>query len=139
MRLGFSVLVLFLSLLTWTTDASAYAWMVRHGYAKCTNCHTDPSGGETLNHMGRVTSQTLLSQQWGEDGELRDTTGFLFGVAEPDWMRLGGSVRGLALYDVDSGNALAFPMQADLYGSVELGGLVGGFSVGAPSGSATPR
>ncbi len=135
MRLAFTALVLFLSLVTWSSDAAAYAWMVRHGYAKCGSCHTDPSGGETLNHMGRVTSQTLLSQQWGDDTQPKESSGLLFGLAEPDWLRLGGSVRGMAIHDVDSQETVAFPMQADVYGSLDFGGVVGGFSLGASRAS----
>src|SRR5688572_14978449 len=57
-----------LAFATYSGEAHAYAWMIKYGYSKCGTCHTDPSGGETLNHMGRLQSQQLLS----------------FGGAEPD-------------------------------------------------------
>lgn len=135
MRWALSLLALVVTVVTWSADASAYAWMVRHGYTKCGTCHTDPSGGETLNHMGRVTSDTLLSQQWGADTGPGARSMFLFGVEEPGWLRLGGSVRGMAIHDVDSQRTVAFPMQADAYGSMEAGGFVAGVSVGASSAS----
>lgn len=122
-------------LILWPSEAHAYTWMLRHGYAKCTTCHTDPSGGETLNHMGRVTSQTLLSHKWGDDASLDNTSKFLFGVNEPDSVRLGGSIRGLGVYDLDSSSGAAFPMQADLYGSAQFGGFRLGASVGASRAS----
>jgi hypothetical protein len=131
MKFGVSLIVLLLSLLTWTSDAAAYAWMIRHGYAKCGTCHTDPSGGETLSHMGRVTSETLLSQAWGEEqSEPTNATKLLFGIPEPDVLRIGGSVRGMGIYDVESAKAFAFPMQADVYGTLRLGGVVVSGSVG---------
>ena len=49
--------------LSGAVDAHAYAWMIRHGYAKCSTCHTDPSGGETLTHMGRVQGQLLMGSK----------------------------------------------------------------------------
>ncbi len=118
-----------MSLVLWTSTAAAYPWMIRHGYVKCGTCHTDPSGGETLTHMGRVTSQTLLSTLPG-DQPLSNDIRFLLGVGEPDSIRLGGSVRGMAVYDVDNSQLAAFPMQADLYGTgtfgpVQIGGSVG--------------
>lgn len=131
MKLGVSVVVLLFSVLTWVSDAAAYTWMIRHGYAKCGTCHTDPSGGETLSHMGRVTSETLLSQAWGDQPSVpTDSSKLLFGISEPDVLRIGGSVRGMGIYDVDSAKAFAFPMQADVYGTLRVGGVVVSGSVG---------
>lgn len=135
MRLHFLMAVVVLALVGFSRDAAAYAWMVRHGYVKCSTCHTDPSGGETLGHMGRVSSQTLLSQQWGDDDELTDLSKFAFGLSEPDWLRLGGSARSMTLQSMDSEETLFFPMQLDLYGSLALGPVSAGFSVGASRAS----
>lgn len=135
MKWGFLLLTMVMTVVSWSSDASAYAWMVRHGYAKCGTCHTDPSGGETLNHMGRVTSDTLLSQQWGGEGELNPDTRLLFGVPEPGWLRLGGSVRGMAIMDADTQRTVAFPMQGDVYGTLDVAGIVAGASVGASRAS----
>jgi hypothetical protein len=111
----------------WSADAHAYAWMIRHGYAKCTSCHTDPSGGETLTHMGRVESETLLSQPWG-DGKVSNTAKYLFGVTEPDWLRAGGSLRGMLVKG--EGAAKVFPMQLDAYATADFGIIQAGASLG---------
>jgi hypothetical protein len=128
-------------------DAHAYAWMIKHGYAQCGTCHTDPSGGETLTHMGRVQSDVLLSFGPHPDGYPRERAGFLFGViAEPDWLRLGGSLRAMSIYKFAKGNQdsdfSVFPMQADLYGSADAGPVVLGWSIGyakVPGGSPHAR
>src|SRR5687767_11360098 len=78
-------------------SAHAYAWMIRHGFSECGGCHVDPMGGETLTGMGRVTGQTLLSSDFGGPTPT-DAAMFLFGVKEPDAVRLGGSFRGLSIY-----------------------------------------
>ena len=45
-------------------NAQAYPWMIKHGYANCATCHSDPSGGELLTGYGRVLSEEFLSTQW---------------------------------------------------------------------------
>jgi hypothetical protein len=131
LRLFFVLAVTF----AWSSDAQAYAWMIRHGYAKCNACHTDPSGGETLTHMGRVESQLLLSHPWGGAPKLNDQAKLLYGLDEPDSVRIGGSLRYMNLYafESDAGPAefSSFPMQADLYGWADLGAIQLGGSVGA--------
>src|SRR5690606_32107769 len=81
----------------WRPDAPPSARMLASGYSKCATCHVDPSGGETLNHMGRVQSQRTLSAQWesyrGLDPDIRPA----YGLHDPDWARLGGSARVLSL------------------------------------------
>lgn len=123
----------FLALLP--SEAHAYAWMVKHGYAKCSACHTDPSGGETLTHMGRVQSQLLLSHAWGEDGpELTNQAKLFGGLDEPDSIRIGGSLRYMNIYslatDTSEAEFASFPMQADVYGWGDLGPVQVGGSVG---------
>lgn len=49
------------------TPASAYTWMIRHGYGGCTTCHADPSGGELLTRYGRAQSDLLLRMRYGSD------------------------------------------------------------------------
>ena len=115
-------------------SAHAYAWMIRHGFAECGGCHVDPMGGETLTGMGRVTGQTLLSSQYGEQTPT-DAAMFLFGIQEPDNVRLGGSFRGLSIYDFDTNNPRVFPMQMDLYGAGFIGNFVIAASVGASRAS----
>lgn len=58
---------LVLAALAWTRPASAYAWMIRHGYSGCTTCHADPSGGELLTKYGRVQGDLVLRMRYGKD------------------------------------------------------------------------
>lgn len=57
----------FAALSVWSRPASAYGWMIRHGYGGCTTCHADPSGGETLTRYGRAQSDLLLRMRYGKD------------------------------------------------------------------------
>lgn len=54
-----------LSALAWVSPASAYAWMIRHGYGGCVTCHTDPSGGELLTDYGRTQGDLILRMRYG--------------------------------------------------------------------------
>lgn len=120
-----------------TTDAHAYAWMIRHGYAKCSTCHTDPSGGETLTHMGRVQGQKLMTYVWDPKQEKPNSLAkFLNGEDEPNNIRLGGSLRGMSILQLGGepkpkDNPNVFPMQADIYGAAQFGWFRAGGSVGA--------
>lgn len=120
-------------------SAHAYAWMIKHGFAKCGSCHTDPSGGETLTPMGRVQAERLLSYGGGSDEALRERSRFLFGaLPTSDSVSLGGSYRHLALYKAAKGEAPSdfthFPMQLDVYGAANLGRFVVGGSLGVARG-----
>lgn len=64
-----ALLLLPLLALTAPREAHAYTWMIKHGYASCTACHTDPSGGELLTVYGRVLSQEFISTKWGGSSE----------------------------------------------------------------------
>ncbi|HVZ31813.1 MAG TPA: hypothetical protein VG963_05275, partial [Polyangiaceae bacterium] len=75
--------------------AQAYTWMIRYGFAECGSCHIDPLGGETLNDMGRVMSETLLSTRWSGSPPT-NAAKLLFGVPQPNDVYLGGSVRVLS-------------------------------------------
>ncbi|HVZ36839.1 MAG TPA: hypothetical protein VG963_30650 [Polyangiaceae bacterium] len=110
-------------------DAHAYAWMIRHGFAECGGCHVDPMGGETLTGMGRVMGQTLLASGYGEKTP-SNVAMFLFGVQEPDAVRLGGSFRLMDIYDFKTTEPTLFPMQTDFYGAVSAGRFVLGASIG---------
>lgn len=118
------------ALLCVSRDAHAYAWMIRHGYAKCSSCHVDPSGGELLTNFGRVQSDVLMSQQWSDDSEPADFAKFLGGVNEPDWLRLGGSVRVMTLLYRDGRDPILFPMQGDVYGQARMDRFIVGGSIG---------
>jgi hypothetical protein len=123
-----------------TKPASAYSWMIRHGYSGCPVCHADPSGGETLTAYGRAQSDLLLRMRYDgknpEEAEPSKASGFL-GFMEPSpSVLLGGSVRLATI--VKSGDVSAFPMQLDFYGQLRFGTFTAGGSVGViktPAGS----
>jgi hypothetical protein len=118
------VLASALLVVSFASTSHAYPWMLKHGFAKCESCHTDPMGGETLTSFGRVMSDTTLSTRWWET-EPSSKAQLFFAVPEPRELRVGGSVRYMdALYDFpykgSSGNYTNFPMQVDAYGQLTL-------------------
>lgn len=132
-----------------SSTSHAYPWMLRHGYAKCANCHTDPMGGETLTGFGRVMSDTTLSTRWGatEPGKRAQ---LFFGVEEPRDVNIGGSVRIMTLLhqfpkDGAKGKSRTFPMQIDAYGQFRLfdrlriAGSVGAFKLRSDGGGTQGR
>jgi hypothetical protein len=141
--------------------AQAYPWMIKHGYASCATCHSDPSGGELLTAYGRVLSQEVLSTKWTSapaDPDSSDAAAggaaphaaeghelfqpFFGAVALPDSLLLGGSVRLATLFQKGS-SVRVFPMQLDLYGDyrvfdrLHVGGSLGAAKV--PVGSPYAR
>jgi hypothetical protein len=129
-------------ILTVSSPAHAYTWMIKHGYGSCLTCHADPSGGETLTGYGRLISQELLSTKWSEtNGEPSKFSQFLFGAFDlPETVLLGGSVRGA--YTLKDGDFRVFPMQIDAYGQLKFDPLIIGGSVGVakvPAGSPHAR
>jgi hypothetical protein len=121
-----------------TSTASAYPWMIRHGYSGCTPCHTDPSGGAgALTEYGRAQSDLLLRMRYGEtsdSGEADRTAGFLGGwVPLPDALRLGGDFRE-AFFSNQVENAPLqqqfITMRADLYGDIKVGRFRAAGSIG---------
>lgn len=127
-------LAAFCALNSFSRSAHAYVWMIRHGYAECGGCHVDPMGGETLTGMGRVMGQTLMSSDFGGKSP-SNAAMFMYGVKEPDNVRLGGSFRALSIYDFNTNNPRVFPMQMDFYGAVSAGNFVLGASIGASRAS----
>lgn len=118
------------------SPAHAYAWMIRHGFAQCGSCHVDPMGGETLAGMGRAMGETKLAFPWTSEPEPSEVGAFLFGVGEPENVRLGGSFRALSVSYLNAGYTAAFPMQADLYGAAFLGRFTLAASFGVSKASA---
>jgi hypothetical protein len=113
-----------LLIFSFASTSHAYPWMLKHGFAKCQSCHTDPMGGETLTAMGRVMSDTTLSTRWGET-EPGSKAELLFGIPEPRELRVGGSFRYMTLLydfprDGKSSDPKNFPMQLDAYGQLKL-------------------
>ena len=94
----FVTLALVVGLVLTSRDAHAYAWMIRHGYANCGGCHTDPSGADLLTTYGRAQSEVLLSSRWGKstDEDVSKFSGSLFGLLPANeafdaggWLRNG--------------------------------------------------
>jgi hypothetical protein len=118
-----------LILLLTSSSAEAYPWMIRHGYAGCLPCHTDPSGGAgALTQYGRAQSDLLLRTHYGPagaTGEADPSSGFLGGIVPlPDALRLGGDFREAFFSDKVEGAPLQqelITMRADAYADVKLG------------------
>lgn len=121
---AFRVLVLALGLLVLLAPAraSAYPWMIRHGYAACVPCHNDPSGSGPLTAYGRVIGDSLLTMPLGAPSS--DDTGAksFFGlVPTPEWFQFGGDVRGALFANKVPGSPetqRAILMRADLSVSI---------------------
>jgi hypothetical protein len=82
-----------------------------------------------------VIGQTRLAAPWGIEGPT-DAAKLAFGVTEPDDVRLGGSFRALAIDYLEQSRAVAFPMQADVYGAGFIGRFTVALSVGLSRASA---
>jgi hypothetical protein len=130
-------------LMTATTRASAYPWMIRHGYTGCTPCHTDPSGGAgALTQYGRAQSDLLLRMRYGEGsdtGEADSTSGFLWGLVPlPEALRLGADFREAYFTNQVEGAPVVqqfITMRADLYGDIKVGRFRAAGSIGyVPAG-----
>lgn len=67
--------------------ALAYPWMIRHGYAGCSQCHADPSGAGLLTAYGRAQSELLLRSRY--DGDPAEAEGQSGDDGEADPTRLG--------------------------------------------------
>lgn len=80
----------------------------------CTGCHISPSGGGLLNENGLGVAETM--------SQLGQAPKFFYGkVPTPDWLTLGGDLRGAAGYMQTPEKVLAaFPMQADLYAAAQF-------------------
>jgi hypothetical protein len=118
------------------SEAEAYPWMIRHGYANCAACHVDPSGGSLLSQYGRAQSELLLATQYrkrGEEEEISPYTAFALGaVPLPEWLNLGLSFRGarLSTRAGDVSDSRWLQMVTDLRGAVSVWRLRAGASVG---------
>lgn len=128
-----------------TRRASAYPWMIKHGYTACGTCHADPSGGELLTAYGRVISDEILRTHFKKKPDSQEGTAsapategheyyqqFFGAFGTPESLLLGGSVRIASLYrDTDTDKFRVFPMQVDLQGEytfldrLHVGGSLG--------------
>lgn len=116
-----------LVLMTGAQEALAYPqFQLSTINGRCNLCHVSPAGGGLINAYGRDEAEGTISK---EPGNSR----FLHGLWQtPDWLVLGGDLRGATVVKRSEGQtqALAFPMQADLYaravvGSVSINAVVG--------------
>jgi hypothetical protein len=80
----------------WSRPVHAYPWMIRHEYQGCVPCHADPSGAGLLTEYGRAMGENVMRSRYGSKppDEPPKYARFVFGVPTPDWLLLGGSVRG---------------------------------------------
>jgi hypothetical protein len=114
--------------------ASAYPQFQLARDQTCTSCHISPDGAGLLNENGRSVAETISWKGMNPD--------FMYGkVSTPDWLELGGDLRGAAGF-VDPGfaSAAAYPMQVDMSGHAETHGFSANAVVGFRSynGEATP-
>jgi hypothetical protein len=129
---------IFMFVTCWSRDAHAYGWMIRHEYAACTQCHSDPSGGSLLTLYGRAQSEILLRTYYGKgDGAERDpgeTGNFAFGAVHlPDALLLQGDFRGLGLAAFAGGgqtDVRTVHMQSDFIAQLTVGRFRQNVSVG---------
>jgi hypothetical protein len=142
-RLALRALVslsLLLAVASWSGRARAYAWMIRHDYTGCNQCHADPSGGGLLTEYGRAQGEVLLRSHYGgqgdasaeeEPGRLKD---FLFGVVPlPESVLLGGDYRLMFLHSKVGASPASnrlIQMQADLEAQVTVDRFRANASVG---------
>jgi hypothetical protein len=110
----------------WTRPASAYPWMIRHDYQGCMPCHADPSGAGLLTEYGRAMGENVLRSRYGSKApdEPAGYSRFLFGVPTPDWLLLGGSLRGGVQIMKNPGSpfsAKLLEMEADFKAQVTFG------------------
>jgi hypothetical protein len=149
-RVGFATLGLFLLVALWTNPAEAYAWMIRHDYTGCNQCHADPAGGGLLTAYGRAQSDFLLRMRYGaaESWEAPPSSQFLFGAVKlPESVLLGGDVRFINIASKANGvwaDLRSFFMQADLTGQVtrdrfRVNGSIGFAQEGALEAAITHR
>src|ERR1035438_4303933 len=128
---------LWAALVTASSSARAYPWMIRHGYTGCTPCHTDPSGGAgVLTEYGRAQSDLLLRMRYGqgsESGEADRTSALLGFLTLPEQARIGGDFREAFLRNQSAGAPAQqqwITMRADLYGDFKFGRFRAAGSIG---------
>jgi len=144
-----SVVALVAALVAIPSQAHAYAWMIRHGYTQCANCHADPAGGGLLTPYGRAQGEIVMRMRYRtppdhEPGPMAEP---LFGLlVPPDNFLVGGDVRYANVRVMPKGSPAQsrfILMQADALaqysiGRVRANGSIGYVSEGA-NGAAITR
>jgi len=124
----------FFATLLAASDASAYQWMLRHGYVGCNACHADPSGGGLLEPYGGLLADQLLRTHYSESTEESQAGQFLGGLVPlPEPLRLKGDVRLLSLANKLESRPIDQQwiwMQADLAAGVRWKNFAASASVG---------
>jgi len=116
--------------------AWAYPWMIRHEYAGCATCHTDPSGSGVLTAYGRAQSELLLSsfQVPHEPDEASSFSQPLLGLVKtPDWLTVQAWVRNGYIWNMSDGKLVDdrfLQMRADVSAHLEVGSFRSTVSVG---------
>jgi len=135
------LLVLFVTALP--RKAHAHAWMIRHGYAQCAQCHVEPSGAGPLTQYGRAMGEFVLRSRYNwerNDDEAANLGNFLLGALPlPSWLDFGGEVRLASLYTKVENTQLQQQliwMQLDGSASIQAGPFAAYGSLGyAPTGA----
>ncbi|MBM4280575.1 MAG: hypothetical protein FJ137_07375 [Deltaproteobacteria bacterium] len=120
-------------------DASAYPWLINHGYAKCAACHVDPSGSGQLTQYGAALQDQAV--RWHadpkelENGEPSPLSAALFGLPQPGWLNVSGNLRGggMVVGKVDepsAARAIPLLMATDVYATVNVESFVAHVAVG---------
>ncbi|MEO6773483.1 MAG: hypothetical protein ABI467_10750 [Kofleriaceae bacterium] len=123
-----AIVVAALAAVSCPRPAAAYPQYQLSSDKTCTSCHLAPDGGGILTENGVNTAEATA---WHPgDGN------FMYGMAKPSWLELGGDVRGAAGY-VNSGVSAAagYPMQAEVAASAHWNG----FSLHATGGLRRPQ
>ncbi len=98
-------------------QAHAYPDMIRHNYVNCNACHVSPTGGGLLTPYGRGLSKEVLST-WSTEREPEFLHGALPADVLPEWLLLGGDVRGIQTHrespDQKTGKAFLMESTIDL-------------------------
>jgi hypothetical protein len=112
MRFAVGAAIVVLALAAGT--AEAYPQYQLSSDQTCTGCHLSPAGGNLLNENGYAFAEA--QSQFGTAPE------FFYGkFGTPDWLHLGGDLRGTSGFIQTPEKVLAsFPMQIELYGSAKF-------------------
>lgn len=122
-------------------NATAFPFMIKHGYTQCRTCHHSPTGGGVLTAYGRELSREVLSL-FGKDS-LSDSS-FAYGLLKlPEALDAIAEVKALALSKIERNPSQSvqdtvtnriIPMQADL----ELAFRLGDFTFAGTGGYQDP-
>ena len=111
MRAAIVVAVLVLA----SARADAYPQFQLSRDQTCAGCHLSPAGGNLLNENGLAVAETVSWKGTAPE--------FMYGkIPTPDWLVLGGDLRGAAGYlKTPEDVVAAFPMQIEMYAAAMFG------------------